>query len=61
MFTFYGFQEVNTVTMTDKKERARIGNILLIEWLGDFGHETKTCVTKSAFNHARFSVNFQST
>ena len=27
MFTFYGLQEVKTVTLPDKKERARIANI----------------------------------
>ena len=27
MFTFYSLQEVNTLTLSNKKERARIANI----------------------------------
>ena len=30
MFTFHGLQEVNTVTLWDKEERARIANISFI-------------------------------
>ena len=35
MFTFSGLQEVNTGSMSDKKERARIANISVIAG-GDF-------------------------
>lgn len=55
---FCGLQGVNTVTMSDKKERTIIANIPFYSrtvgfWLGTY------CVTKIAFNHARFPVNFQ--
>lgn len=55
---FFGLQGVNTVTLSDKKERTIIANIPFYRttvgfWLGT------CCVTEIAFNHARFPVNFQ--
>ena len=56
MFTFYSLQEVNTGSMSDKKERARIANISVIAG-GDF-RPGAFCFTKIAFSHAHFPVNF---
>ena len=56
MFTFSGLQEVNTGSMSDKKERARIANISVIA-RGDF-KPVAFCFTKIALSHAHFPVNF---
>ena len=55
-----GLLEVNTVTLLDKTERAGIANISFVAgWLVGFGSGT-CCFTKTAFNHVRLPLNFQS-
>ena len=50
-------QEVKTVTLPDKKEKARIAYFFYINLVGfEFG---SCCITKTVNNHARFHVSFE--
>ena len=54
---FCGLQEVNKVTLSDKTERAIIVNISFYTRIVGFWPRTR-CVTKIAFQHVPFPVNF---